>query len=348
MKTNKESEVIAIAIREWLGVYLPKMRSCSQNTLTAYNKAVKLYMDFLEQVKSTNHTSLCAKNFSFDTIQEWIVWLKTIRGCSNSTCNHRLSCIRSFLKYLAHKDPRFMEQEVKASEIKYMSVPRNEFQEVTQKAMKALFAAPNLSTSIGKRDFALFNLMYITGARINEVLSLRIRDLHLYEGHGRNYVVLLGKGTKIRTIYLLPEIVKIMKSYIKQFHGTSPDDDNMVFFSRNGGQKQKLTQEAVNKRLKKYACVAHSKCPEIPKDLHCHSLRSARATHWLEQGLNIVMIQKLLGHEDIKTTMKYVGISVAQKEKALEALEDDVAKSATKKWKDKKMEVSLAEILGLK
>ena len=83
-------------------------------------------------------------------------------------------------------------------------------------------------------------------------------------------------------------------------------------------------------------------------NLHCHNLRSARATHWLEQGLNIVMIQKLLGHENINTTMRYLGISIAQKAKAIETLEDEVAKNATKKWKKVKKDSSLSEILGLK
>ena len=348
MMKNSEAMAITKAIREWLVIHLPQMRSCSTHTLKAYRDALKLYIDFLEVVKSIDHQTLSAKCFDSVMIEEWIAWLKNNRGCSNSTCNHRLASIRSFLKYIAHRDVRFIEQENKSANIKFMRVAKKEFVEVTQYAMKALFAAPDLSRKIGKRDFALFNLMYNTAARINEVLSLRIRDLHLDEECGRNYIIIWGKGSKVRTVFLLPEVVRVMKLYIKQFHGSSPDENRLLFYSSVGEESHKLTQEAVNKRLKAYVLIARNNCPQIPMNLHCHNLRSARATHWLEQGLNIVMIQKLLGHENINTTMRYLGISIAQKAKAIETLEDEVAKNATKKWKKVKKDSSLSEILGLK
>lgn len=101
--------------------------------------------------------------------------------------------------------------------------------------------------------------------------------------------------------------------------------------------------------MKIYARLAHATCSEMPENIHCHNLRSARATHWLEEDLNVLMIQKLLGHENISTTTKsYVAVSNAQKAKALATLEDDVAKNIAKKWKKVKKSDSLAEILGLK
>jgi integrase len=81
--------------------------------------------------------------------------------------------------------------------------------------------------------------------------------------------------------------------------------------------------------------------------LHCHSLRHAKASHWLEEGLNIVMIQKLPGHEDISTTMMYVGVCTEQKAKALDKLEDDTTRNTPKKWKGIKKTDSLAHFLGL-
>lgn len=241
-----------------------------------------------------------------------------------------------------------MEQENKSLEIKRMKAPKKGIQEITKAAMKAFFGALDLSSRIGKRDFALFTLMYNTATRINEILSLRMRDVYLDMEKGKNYIIVWGKGAKRRTIYLLPEIVRIIRSYVNQFHGAGAKEEDFVFFSPYGYDKRKLTQEAVNKRLKLYARIAHSKCSEMPENLHCHNLRSARATHWLEEGLNIVMIQKLLGHENITTAMGYVVVSNVQKAKALEALEDDVAKNTSKKWKKVKKTSSLAEILGLR
>ncbi|WP_372776642.1 tyrosine-type recombinase/integrase [Mangrovibacterium sp.] len=83
-------------------------------------------------------------------------------------------------------------------------------------------------------------------------------------------------------------------------------------------------------------------------NLHCHSLRHARASHWLEQGLSIVAIQRLMGHADINTTMRYIFVSTEQKNKALETLDDDVIKETGKKWKKISPKQSLLEYLGLK
>lgn len=230
-----------------------------------------------------------------------------------------------------------------------MKEPKRGILEITKKAMKTFFGVIDLGTTIGRRDFALFSLLYNTATRINELLSLTIGDLHLEEEGNKNYVTVWGKGSKLRNIYLLPEVVKIIRRYIRLFHGETPEKECLLFFSMYGGSKHKLTQECVNKRLKLYASLAHAKCPEMPENIHCHNLRSARATHWLEEELNVLMIQKLLGHENISTTTKsYVAVSNAQKAKALANLEDDVAKNAAKKWKKVKRTGTLAEILGLK
>ena len=347
MKTQSESIIIATAIHDWISSYLPDVRANSTNTLKAYREALTLYVRFLEDEKSVKPNNLSSGCFSRSYIQAWMIWLRDKRHSSNSTCNHRLVCLRSFIKYLSRRNIMFVQVEAEAYEIKAMRSPKKGMDEITKDAVKALFAAPNLNTAIGRRDFALFNLIYNTATRIDEILSLTISFLHL-DGKSKDYITVWGKGTKRRTIFILPEVAKIIKAYIKVFHGSAPSSTDFLFFSHYGGGKKKLTQEAVDKRLKLYASIANKKCADLPKNLHSHSLRHARATHWLEDGLNIVMIQKLLGHEDIKTTMGYVGVSTEQKAKALMTIEDDVAKKMAKKWKGIKKTDSLVAFLGLK
>jgi len=346
MKTQSESIIIATAIHDWLGSYLPDVRANSTNTLKAYREALTLYVRFLEVEKSVKPNILSPGCFSRLYIQDWMIWLKEKRHCCNSTCNHRLACLRNFIKYLSRKNLMFVQLEVESYEIKKMRSPKKSMDEITKDAMKGLFSAPNLNTAIGKRDFVLLNLMYNTATRIDEILSLKISSLHL-EGKGKNYITVWGKGTKRRTLFILPEVVKIVRAYVKYFHGTDPIPTDFLFFSHYGGYRKKLTQEAVDKRLKLYASIAIKKCADLPRNLHSHHLRHARATHWLEDGVNIVMIQKLLGHEDINTTMGYVGVSTEQKAKALETIEDDVAKKMVKKWKRLKKNDSLVDFLSL-
>ena len=107
-----------------------------------------------------------------------------------------------------------------------------------------------------------------------------------------------------------------------------------------------MSQTAVNKQLKKHARSANEICDEVPRDIHAHQLRHAKASHWLEDGMNIVQISFLLGHEQIQTTMVYMDITIEQELKALATLEDENDRKVSKKWKNDKG--GLAEFCGVK
>jgi len=347
MKKLTESLVIAKAMREWEKIYLPEIRALSPHTLRSYHEAITLYAIFLKHVRSANFSNLSGDSFSTVNIQEWMLWLKSERSCSNSTCNQRLAGLKNFLKFLSKKDIRFVQLWMEAREVKQMRYVKPAQVEITQEAIKTLFNVIDLKTKIGKRDFTLFYLIYSIGARIDEVLSLKISDIYLNEHNGKNYVAVVGKGAKRRLPPILREVAKVLKGYIEMFHGKKPNSGDLLFFVRYNGGKKKLTQEAVNKRLKIYAKKAYCINPGVPENLHCHQLRHARASHWLEQHLNIVAIQRLMGHSNINTTMRYIFVSTEQKNQALATLEDDVMKDTGKKWKNIRKKKDLLEYLGL-
>lgn len=112
---------------------------------------------------------------------------------------------------------------------------------ITKDTIKRIFASINTRTLIGKRDFALFNLLYSTGTRIDEILSLRLSALHLDET--KSYILVLGKGNKQRTIYLLNSMVKILKHYVKLFHPANPLPSDFVFSPYMAMQTKKSLQK---------------------------------------------------------------------------------------------------------
>lgn len=305
-----------------------------------------IYIDFLESSKGVTSNTLCGECFRKDWIEEWIVWLKEVRKCSPQTCNHRLSILKNFLRFLAHKKIQFIKYDCDAAEIKRMQQPKKQVEVITKDTIKRIFASINTRTLIGKRDFALFNLLYSTGTRIDEILSLKLSALHLDES--RSYILVLGKGKKQRTIYLLNSIVRILKYYMKLFHPANPYPSDFLFFPIYSRANKKITQGAIGKRLKRYVRIASRGQLEFPINFHCHSFRHARATHWLEDGVNLAQIQKLLGHESIETTMKYVGVSSEQMAQALCSMEDDETLGIEKKYKKLGKKDSLATILGLR
>lgn len=186
--------------------------------------------------------------------------------------------------------------------------------------------------------------MYATAGRLDEIRSIKIRHLHL-DGK-KPYVNLIGKRDKIRTAYLLPKVVAYIKVYLSAFHDGIPDPDAYLFYSRVGGKYTKLSEPALAKRIKICAEAAHKRCPDVPLDAHAHQFRHAKASHWLEDGINVVQVSFLLGHEQLETTMRYLDITTEDKIKALATLEDETQKTIPKKWKNKNG--TLTDFCGLK
>lgn len=349
MKQNTESIAIASAFREWSHTYLPKSREVSVHTQRAYNEALALYVLFLKEVKGVSPENLSAECFSILTIENWMLWLRGDRKCSPATCNHRLSCIKSFLRYLSSRDHRFLSTEMDAQKVKQMKSPKTLPEEISQDAIASLFKVIDQTSKKGRRDYTLFYLMYSIAARIDEILSLRIKDLHFEKNSEKGYMEIIGKGLKRRTPPILQDVGRVLKAYIRMFHGKEPNLDALLFQSNRFKEigSQKLTQSAIDKRLKQYASQAHAIDPSVPERLHCHNLRHARASHWLEQGLDLVSIQRLMGHVDINTTSQYIFISTGQKQQVLAKLEDPVVQGIGKKWKNPKMAKDLFEYMGI-
>lgn len=342
MMTGNEASLLAKHISFFLNEYVPARKTGSANTLKAYQDTIGLYLQFLEQ-RGTNCKSLAASCFGKDRIGEWLGWLRTERGNQPETRNNRLASLRTFLKYLGHKEARFLYLYQDALEIERFRTQKKKVDGLTRPAVKALLAAPDQTSCMGRRDLTLMLMLYSTAARIDEILSMKVGQLHL-DG-AKPYAEVIGKGNKVRTLYLLPRTTAHLKKYLLEFHGQSPAAEAYLFYSRNVGIYGKLTAAAADKMLKKHAGKAHRECVDVPLGLHAHQLRHAKASHWLEDGMNIVQISFLLGHEQIQTTMVYLDITTEEETKALATLEGDNDPKTEKKWKT--ADGSLREFCGL-
>jgi site-specific recombinase XerD len=343
-KATKESIILAKYVHTFLSEYAPSQKSQSAHTLRSYEYALLLYINFLETEKKISPEKLCCDCFNRNTIEEWLKWLADSRSCTHGTCNNRLASLRVFLKYLGEKEIAMLYLYEAASLIQRRKEPRRRIRGMSKGAVQTLMATPDASTIAGRRDLALIIFIYSTAARLDEALSMKIGQMHL--DVKKPNVSIIGKGNKIRTLYLLPKAVAHMKKHIREHHGENPDPNAYVFYSRNSGSYGKLSQTAISKRLKQLAAVAHQSCAEVPVNLHAHQLRHAKASHWLEDGMNIVQISFLLGHEQVETTMVYMDVTTEHEMKALATLEDENDKKISKKWR---MDTdSLANYCGLR
>lgn len=343
MKRSDDAVKIARYISEFLDNYAPNFLTTSEHTLKSYRNALGLYISFLEgeSVAPGNFSRHC---FEREKIEKWIVWLKESRNCSLATCNVRLGSLRVFLEYLGGKDIEYLYLYQEAQKIKRQRCAKKKVSGFSRNAVAAMLAVPDVSTNTGKRDLVFLTLLYATAGRLDEIRSIKLRHIHL-DGQ-RPYVNLIGKRDKIRTAYLLPKVAVYINAYLEAFHDDSPDPEAYLFYSRVGGKYTKLSEPALAKRIKICAEKAHADCPEVPLDAHAHQFRHAKASHWLEEGINVVQVSFLLGHEQLETTMRYLDITTEDKIKALATLEDENQKAIPKKWKNKNG--TLADFCGLK
>jgi site-specific recombinase XerD len=330
MKKRSDAAKISRHISEFLYDYAPNFLTSSEHTIKSYKDALTLYVMFLESMGVTPG-SFGREHFEKNFVEKWIKWMVSTRGCCADTCNVRLGSLRTFLEYLGTKEVGFLYLYHEAKTVKRQKCVKKKVNGFTRAAVTAILNESNLDTKTGRRDLTLLMMLYGTAARIGEILSVKVEHLHL--DAPKPYVNLYGKGGKMRTAYLLPRTVSNLLGYLREFHGANPFPNDYLFYSREGGVKGKLTEPAIDKRIKKYAASAHKQCKDVPVNAHAHQFRHAKASHWLEDGMNIVQVSFLLGHENLETTMKYLDVTLEEKINALATLESEKGRSTAKKWK---------------
>lgn len=242
----------------------------------------------------------------------------------------RLSSMKSFLKYLSKQDAAFLYLYEEQSNARYLKCSRAKVSGISREGIKALMEAPNISTATGRKYLMAMILCYNLALRIDELLSIRIKDIQL--GNKHPYIIIHGKGEKTRSLFMMERTVSHLKEYLQEFHQSS-DPTAYLFNSNYKGKHQKLSQTTFRTTFKKYAEIARSKCEDVPADIHPHMLRHARATHMLEDGLNIAQVSEFLGHASINTTQVYLDISFDLKSEAMQKLENEEINNMPKKWK---------------
>lgn len=303
----------------------------SPHTVEAYKYAMDLYVRFLGEVLHVGTKNLAWESFSRENIEKWMRWL-TDRGNKPQTVNLRLSHIREFLAYMEGRSATtYGHLYHEAARIKRLKVQHAEVKGVTDAAVEAVLKVADTSTDAGARDFTLILFLNETGARLNEVISVRLKDIHT-DSKGKVTVTVTGKGGYVRTLYLTPVLARKLKEYTRRFHGQASDGEAFLFFSKIKGTHAKITARAVQKRMKELAAKAHVVCEEVPLDLHPHNYRHAYGTRRIKQGRQLAVVQREMGHRNIQSTMTYIDTS-SMLEQAQEAAESEDVRKIKPIWK---------------
>ena len=298
----------AFYVSKFLTEYLVGERNLSPNTINSYRDSIVQLISFMIHIKSSRLESISISDLTKSSVEEFLNYVETSKGCSISTRNQRLAAIHSLFRYIGMSDPKYLFQSQQILSIPNKKSLQKEMVYLSMEETKTLLSSPDINTPSGRRDQAILCLLYDSGCRVQELADLTVKDLRL---ETPEQVKLTGKGRKRRSVPLLKETAAVMKRYLHE-QGLDGSDklDHPLFFN---SQRNKLTRQGISYILKKYTS---EKAPEITP----HSLRHSKAMHLTESDVNPVFIRDFLGHSDLKTTQIYSRTSVEMKRKAINTL----------------------------
>jgi site-specific recombinase XerD len=267
-----------------------------------------MYIGYLDSFYGIKPERIELKDVTAERILGFLASMK--EQISPETHNQRLSALKTFARYALLEYPAFLQDGQRILAISSKRCSKHEITYLEKDAMKALLSAPDLDNARDRRDLAI-----ITGARIQELINLKVKDVRLEKPET---VTLLGKGNKTRTIPIMAETAKIAESYMRDrgLIGQSACGDIHLFNSTNRAQ---FTRPGIAKILKRHLQAAKQANQNIvfPLDIHPHALRASKAIHLLESGVNIIAIRDFLGHTSVSTTQVYLRVNNQAKRDAI-------------------------------
>lgn len=313
MKRPKSTD-LAQLIQRFFEDYLPALRGMSTHTIRSYRDAVVLWLRFAASDTGRRIETLTLAELTADRIERFLRSLERDRHNGVGTRNTRLAALHTLARFLVQQRPASLAQFQAILAIPFKRGARQAPIEYFEShELDALFQSIDRRSDSGCRDYAMFALMFNTGARVQEILNLRIEDLRLEPPH---QVRLYGKGHKVRTCPLWPATVQCLNAYL----GRSSARDTHVpgrplFVNRNGGP---ITRFGVRYLLRKYVAATSASVKTLQsKRLHPHSFRHTTALSLLKSGVDFATISQWLGHSALNVTMRYARADLDLKRAAL-------------------------------
>ncbi|KPV39814.1 tyrosine recombinase XerC [Alicyclobacillus ferrooxydans] len=276
-------------LSEAVAEYIYRLRvekGSSEHTAMAYETDLTMFAEFLAGQGVVRWDEVKAAQ-----IRKYVAMMTT-NGLAKSTIARRLSCYRSFYEHLIR------EGTATQNAARFISLPKQQKRVPSfyfQEEMKGLLESVNGTDVLNLRDRALLEFIYATGVRVSECVSLNIKDINLEEG----FALVLGKGAKERYVLIGDAAVEAIKAYLHKRKNAGSDDP--LFLNHRGGR---LTDRSVRR-------VLHQRIEECAKlrQVSPHALRHSFATHLLDGGADLRVVQELLGHASLSSTQIYTHTS---------------------------------------
>ena len=308
----------ASLVQQFFTEYLVAQRALSPRTVGSYRDALMLFLDFAHKHLGKSPTMLRLTDIEPDLILAFLNHLEQQRQNTVRSRNLRLTALRAFLKFAARRDVSSLQVIERA-----LGVPMKRFERpmlgfLSREEMLAVMGQPG-DTWTSRRDHLLLAMLYNTGARVSEIIGVRVADVVL---EGAPCVHLRGKGRKQRSTPLWKTSVQEIRAWLR--HNPTLGADAALLPNRAG---HPMTRDNVNKRLEIAVARAAAVHTGLAKrSISPHTIRHTTAMHLLQSGVAFSVIALWLGHESTSTTHRYVEANLAMKETALARLQEPETK----------------------
>ena len=300
-------------VQQFFTEYLVAQRAVSPRTVACYRDALSLFLGFASNKLGKVPTAMQLADIRPELILAFLDHLEQGRKNTVRSRNSRLTALRAFLKFAARRDVTALHDIERA-----LAVPMKRFERpmlgfLTRPEMLAVLGQPGENWS-SQRDHLLLAMLYNTGARVSEMIGVRVVDVIL---DGGTCVHLHGKGRKLRSIPLWKSTVNEIRAWLR----LNPvlRGEAALLPNRDG---QAMCRSNVTQRLNLAVARATAEQPSLAtKRVSPHTIRHTSAMHLLQSGVPFNVIALWLGHESTTTTHRYVEADLAMKEKALARLE---------------------------
>jgi len=261
-------------------------------------------------------------------IVDFLKHLEEKRNCKPRSRNQRLAALHSFFRYVHVERPQYMLQCQRILAIPHQRQEHPLVEYLDPEDLAAILAQPDLNAQQGRRDAVLLSLLYDTGARVQEIIDLTIRDIRL---DPPAQIRLTGKGRKTRCVPLMKGTVDLLRDYLHEWDLGLPKDSPVTVFRNREGHP--LSRSGIRHILLKYVEQARANRPTLRGDISPHTLRHTKAMHLLQAGNPLVVIRNILGHSHVQTTEIYARADMEMKRKALESVADLSPPPTIPSWK---------------
>lgn len=292
---------------------LMQQRKVSAETTHSYRDTFRIYLQYMQDVYHKSPAEVEMEHFDLGYLQRFCRYLEEARKNKPVTINNRIAAIKSFMHYVSEMEPEYSAITKRALMLPAQKHEQPTMDFLTKAEFDSMIAVCDTNTFIGARDKLMLMILYNSGARVSELLAIKLADIQKTDAINHGSLKIYGKGRKQREIPLWKNTFMYINKYKKDY---PIGEDGNLFMNKNGAR---LTRSGVRTRINTIVTKAADHSPSLlEKSITPHTFRHSVAMNLLASGVDISTIAIWLGHSSIETTHKYMVADMEAKRKAME------------------------------